>query len=38
MDELLNLLRTKLCNCSIRKEIIIKLKAYIENRKWKMDR
>lgn len=34
MDELLNLLRTRLCNCSISKETIIKLKAYIESGKW----
>ncbi|CUU48381.1 DUF4132 domain-containing protein [Clostridium beijerinckii] len=31
MDELLNLLRVRFCNCSIKDEDIIKLKAYIES-------
>ncbi|NMM62424.1 DUF4132 domain-containing protein [Clostridium sp. P21] len=31
MEELLNLLRVKLCNCTLEKEEIIKLKEYIEN-------
>jgi len=31
MDELLNLLKVKLCNCTIKDEEIIKLKAYIES-------
>ncbi|EKQ56075.1 MULTISPECIES: DUF4132 domain-containing protein [unclassified Clostridium] len=31
MDELLNLLKVKLCNCSIKDEEIIKVKAYIES-------
>ncbi|NRU85227.1 hypothetical protein DFH44_005267 [Clostridium beijerinckii] len=31
MDELLNLLKVKLCNCTIKDEEIIKIKAYIES-------
>lgn len=31
MEELLNLLRVKLCNCTLEKEETIKLKEYIEN-------
>lgn len=31
MDELLNLLRVKICNCAIKEEEIIKLKDYIES-------
>lgn len=31
MDELLNLLKVELCNCTIKDEEIIKLKAYIES-------
>ncbi len=31
MEELLNLLSVKLCNCTLEKEEIIKIKSYIEN-------
>lgn len=31
MDELLNLLRVNLCNCCIKDEDIVQIKAYIEN-------
>lgn len=33
MDELLNSLRVKLCNCTIKEEDIIKVKDYIESGK-----